>query len=551
MKIEIGKTEGVRRTITLTAEAPEVAAIKKGAIDAARKYVKVPGFRPGKAPDVLVLQRAKDTVDQEFRSHLRGQALRHVKLFHGSGDILAIANMEIPEAVDGEALSISVKIDLRPEFELPDYNHISLPAFSEPEISEEEIDAELLRVMEKEAKLEAVADGRPIAENDVVEIAVRCMYPDGSDVFSGDDPIKVVRVCPRDAEASEFPAVARGVVGLAPGADVTIPFTFSEQYECHELRGKSAIAACYVGGVFTRKMSTTEEYARKNGFGDVQKLREHTRREIQLRKTLEQRGTCRDRIVKFLCDSVDFPLPMSVLEKDAVELLTRHMQKFSVYARTEEEKLELLKPCIAMAGFALKKNFILEAIARKEAIEVSSEDFGRYLYAVGQMQGFSPDAMVRILKKDESLLLNMRKECLLQKTLDMLLEWNLHGRPSANSSKEAPSVRDDDPHSALVPKKNLQPSRNEASQLAKLEVKPTSLQLAACATLSDGKSTSAEPQTPCQKPTDTGAIACAGPGPVGDKPEGCAESADGEPIVCTGPTGVDPTACVRDWGEKD
>jgi FKBP-type peptidyl-prolyl cis-trans isomerase (trigger factor) len=361
VKIEIGKTEGVRRVITLTAEASEIETIRKSAIDAVRKHLKVPGFRPGKAPDVLVLQREKDTVNREFRSQLREQALRYVKLFHGSGEILAVVKVEIPEVVDDEPLIISVDLDLRPEFELPDYNHISVPPPADPEVSDEEIDEWLL------------------------------------------------------------------------------------------------------------KESTGRE-----DFRDAPGLRADVRREIYEWKVVQERGKCRDAMVKFLCDSVDFPLPASLVEKMAIDLFIEKVAQSSMPPPNENEAPNVLHPYAVIARRTLKRDLIIEAIAEKESIKVAPEDMMVYLAIEANALGISGKELMRRLKKDNSMLRGMNKSCLLGKVIATLMARNLPGQTAA------PRPVEDDSHSLLVPKRKLQQADDTESGSTPPCVGPSDVEPTAC-----------------------------------------------------------------------
>jgi trigger factor len=601
MKIEIGKTENVRRTITLTAEAAEVASMRKSAIDEVRKHVKVPGFRPGKAPDVLVLQRAKDTVSKELRSRLRDQALRHVNLFHGGGDILTVVRVEIPPVIGDGELIILVELDMRPEFELPDYNHIPLPVLPEPEVSEEEIDGQLRADMEKHAELESLHERRPLAEDDdLAKVAIVYLYPDDSRIFPDGEAAEFVNLSPRQAESFVVPEIARGVVGMTRFDSKEIPFTFSADFGVPDLTGKRAVAKCMLVDIFTRKIGTVEEFAQKMGLGNVQRLRDHVRLEVRLHKEFARRRQYQDAIVSFLCDSVDFPLPLSVLEQNAADMLGECVRRTGIRFSAEEMKTALLLR-MEMGESALKRDFILGAIAKKEAIEITSDDLGSYLYSLAQAHELSPDALVRALKKDEDLLRKSRKECLMRKVLGLLQEWNLHGRPSANPSHAAPVPVEDDPHSMLVPKKKLQQASHDEgtptvqpdlepsnAELSAAPAKPSTVEPTACTGLLNIQSAIDAQPAADEKPTNTGAIACTGPmgsesaahaEPSTLEPTTCARLLNAQPavdaqpaadvkptdtgaIACTGPVGSESTAhaepptvespaCTCDWSKKD
>jgi FKBP-type peptidyl-prolyl cis-trans isomerase (trigger factor) len=351
VKIEIGKTDGTRRIITLSAEASEVAAMRRRAIDEVRKLAKIPGFRPGKAPDVLILQRQKDVVDRKFRSILREQALRHVNFFHGGGNILAIVDVEIPEVAIDEALVISIAIDVSPEFELPDYNHIPLPTLVEPEVSNWEIDEQLREV--------------------------------------GNDK-------------------------------------------------------------------------------DVKKLQENARAEIYRQKMFERIKKCQDAILEFLCASVDFPLPESIVRANAIALLEQNIRKMDMHISDEAELEEALNLYISEARRSLKVDFILEAIAKKEAITITSNDLVVYLFTQAGVSDVSPEVLLRKIKKDEKLLRKVHKDCLAYKVIITLLERNSHQKTPIPTPDDASfPAEEEESISMLVPKQKLRRSDDTTSKFAR------------------------------------------------------------------------------------
>jgi FKBP-type peptidyl-prolyl cis-trans isomerase (trigger factor) len=345
VKIEIGKTEGVRREIKVTASVPEVAAIRKGALDAVRKYIKVPGFRPGKAPDALVLQRGKREVSKEFAMKLRSQVMHHVEMFHGGGDIVALVELIMPDIqnmVDGDDVTVVVRVDISPEFELPDYNHIPLPAHVELEVSDEEID-EKLRV---------------------------------------------------------------------------------------KLLGEKNL-------------------------GDMKVLREQARYEIYLQKEFEQHEKRKESVVDFLCSSVNFPLPASLLEREAVDLFMEDAERGNLPISDGDDRNRLLLSYMESAGYKLKVDLIMEAIAKKESIGITKEEMAAYLFAESYSRGIPAEVLLRTLKNDTRKLTRIRRKCLSHKVIATLYERNLSRSPANVSSEDKPFPARNVVDSMLVRKQEL------------------------------------------------------------------------------------------------
>ncbi|MDR0727416.1 MAG: hypothetical protein LBF26_00780 [Puniceicoccales bacterium] len=363
VKIEIGKTEGVRREVKVTASSSEIAAVRKSALDVVRKHVKVPGFRPGKAPDVLILQRAKEEVNREFVLHLRAQAVRHVKIFHGSGDILALVAVIVPnmqEVADGDDVTVTVYVDVSPEFELPDYDHIPIPTFPEPDVSEEEIDEKL-----------------------------------------------------------------------------------------------------------------REEPPNEEDLKDAQELREHVRRKIYSQKAFEQHEKRLDAITDFLCNSVDFPLPASLVEMETADLLAEDigLNPSNLPGLDKNEMDRIFQSCMEAVCRRLKRDIILEAIAKREAIAITKDDMLAYLFFHSNAYGIPMDVLLRTLKKDESELRKMRRRCLSRKVIAMLLERSSSGvsHDLSLTNTNTPFQEEDAGNAMLVLKRELRRASTAEENSAELQ----------------------------------------------------------------------------------
>jgi trigger factor len=396
VKIEVVKTEGVRRTIAITADEADVVAVKKNAANAVRAQAKIPGFRPGKAPDALLFKMYGDAVTREIRYQLREQALRLLNVFHGGGEILAIVTLDIPEIAEGVSIVINVEVDLRPEFELPDYNNIPLADIESLVASDEVVDGHLKEIAEV-AKTRRIVDDRPIREGDNVHLVVIGTFADGTPVPSGEDPAQgYVIIDPEDPDNCDVHEISQGIVGMFPGEDNAkeITVTYPEDYKVPCLAGHSVIYKCTIISIAESVVPALDDaFAKGEGFKDLEDLRDRTREMIAARRFVEEFKDRSAIVRNFLCNSVDFPIPESLMAEIPPE--------------------------------DIKLSLIADAIAKKEGIEISNEDMLRCL--LQKSVEFDQDIMdiIRGAKKDERQMRHLKKACQLYSVVDLLVRRNL------------------------------------------------------------------------------------------------------------------------------
>jgi len=152
-------THRANHTVEISAhlESTAVDRERDGIVRKFRSKASVPGFRPGKAPVAAVRARFADEIRDELQEHLTG--LLWGEVFDAESEIEPITNPQIRDlsfAEDG-AFSFTAELEVRPRYDLPELGELNLPEVS-LEISETEIDEELVKVQEEQAVWEPAED---------------------------------------------------------------------------------------------------------------------------------------------------------------------------------------------------------------------------------------------------------------------------------------------------------------------------------------------------------------------------------------------------------
>ena len=159
-----------RGELEITVPWEEVRKETDRVVKAFRKQVRIPGFRPGKAPDKVIQTRFGTDIRAEVVETLVG---RHFwkRAQEEDFNVIGTPNVSDVKLEEGEDLTFKAEFEIIPDFELSDYKKIPVP-YEAPEVSDEEINAELERIREQHASYKNL-DPRPLADGDIAVVSLQ------------------------------------------------------------------------------------------------------------------------------------------------------------------------------------------------------------------------------------------------------------------------------------------------------------------------------------------------------------------------------------------
>jgi trigger factor len=174
-------TRKANHTIEISAELdPDAVSKERGVIvKSIRHKASVPGFRRGKAPEAAVRARYAEEIHEELQEHLTGVLWREV--FDGEEELSPLTNpqMKAVDFAEDGGFSFTAELEVRPEYELPEIEGLTLPEVS-LDISDPEIDAELAKIQEEQAVWQP-ADDEEAADGMLIEVDLEGRVEDVDD----------------------------------------------------------------------------------------------------------------------------------------------------------------------------------------------------------------------------------------------------------------------------------------------------------------------------------------------------------------------------------
>ena len=428
MKTDLKDISATRKAITVTVTPEEVSVHEAKLLKEFKQQAKIPGFRAGKAPDSMVRSRFAKDMKQELKQRVVSQA-------HQDGvavadfEVFNIVDMDDGEIVSGQEATITFTVDVVPDFELPSYEGLKVNEASS-EASEEEVTKTLDQLLGQRAEFN-VAD-KAAEKGDYVQCGyegkigkelVADLVPDAT--MYGSQETTWEEAGSEDAPGVR--AIIDGLVGMKAGDTKEVTMEYPEDFKPEVLAGKTAVYSLEAKEVREKVMPEMDEaFFTSLQVKDKAELLERLAENITNQKKQQNANAERQQITEGLLNSVDFPVPQSGIdsETDSVlrDFMQRNMQQGVSKDDLEKHKESLHDGASKAAHDRIKSRLILTKIAEKEKIQVENEDFSRMIMMEAQQSGQNPEKLVKELRKDQNRINNMRREIILGKTMDLLLE---------------------------------------------------------------------------------------------------------------------------------
>jgi trigger factor len=418
-------TELPESRVRVEAEVP-AAEVEKRVAQAAKglaRGMRVPGFRPGKAPAPVVIKRiGRDAVlDEAVRESIGGwysAAIDDAKVVPVGEPDLDLSSLP----GEGEPLKFAIEIGVRPPAKLGEYKGLEVPK-RDADAGDEAISEEIERLRERSAKLETVERAAGRGDFVVMDFAGSV---DGTPFAGGEGRDQMVEL----GSGRLVPGFEEQLEGASAGEERTVKVTFPEDYQAAELAGKEAEFAVTVKEVKAKDLpELDDEFAEEAGFDTLDELRDDIRSRISEAESSRIEAEFREAALDAAVANATIDVPDTLVEARARELWDQMIHSLShqgiskeaylrISGREEEEIVEQGKEDAAQA---LRREAVLAAIIEAEKIEPSEDEV---LEAVGQAAAEGQGSPKQLLERLKSAgRLDALKEDLAQrKALDLVAD---------------------------------------------------------------------------------------------------------------------------------
>jgi trigger factor len=406
----------------------------KPSLDAAYKkigsQVRIPGFRPGKAPARIIDQRVgRAAVLEEAVNTALPRAYTEAVRETGV-KALGQPDIELTKLDDGESLAFTAEVDVRPEIPLPDLSTVEVTV-DEIEVTDAEVDEQVDELRQRFGTLKPVE--RPVQAGDFVSLDLAARI-DGEEVEGGSASGLTYEVGKDDLVAG----LDEAITGISAGQSVTFATTLRQG----DKAGDEAEVAVTVNSVKEKELPPADdEFAQlASEFDTLDELRADLRERVTRAKQLGQGSQARDRVLEQLIDTADFPVPDSAIEAetgarehDIVHSLGHDDALFDQFLTGQGKTREAFTAELREAAErSVKAQFVLDAIADAEQVSVDDAELTEYLVRQAARYQMPPKEFAdRIVQAGNlpSLLADVRRSKALATVLEAVTVTDTAGNP--------------------------------------------------------------------------------------------------------------------------
>ncbi|MEV4743313.1 trigger factor [Streptomyces sp. NPDC049555] len=378
--------------VRLTVEVPFEEL--KPSLDAAYKkinqQVTVAGFRKGKIPARVIDQRfGRGAVLEEAVNDALPKFYTEA-VNEGELNPLGQPDVDITELKDGELLTFTAEVDIRPALEIPDYSGIEVTVDA-TEVTDEDVEKSVEQLRERFATTSPVE--RAAAEGDIVTVDLEAKV-DGEVLEDG----VAQDVDYTIGSGQLLDGIDDAVKGLEAGGSAT----FTSQLKGGSAEGKDAEIKVDVKAVKARELpELDDEFAQMaSEFDTLEELKADSRKRLERMKKFDQATQAQEKVLEELLKLVEVPMPEKLLED---EIRTRKhnlehhqlgqigmtLEKYlEMQGKTAEEFDAELKE---QAEKGIKTQFVLDEIVNKEKVSVGQDELTGHLMRRAQSSGMAPD----------------------------------------------------------------------------------------------------------------------------------------------------------------
>ena len=423
MSLQVETLEKNMAKLTIEVSAEDLDKAMEKAYQKQKSRISLPGFRKGKAPrkmiesmygkGVFMEDAVNSLVPQEYT-----KALGECDL-----EIVSQPEINVTQMEPGKALIFTADVAVKPEVTLGDYKGVEVPK-SEIVVTDEEVDAEIRKEQEKNARTVAVED-RAAANGDITTIDFEG-FVDGVAFDGGKGSDYALTL----GSGTFIPGFEDQLVGANAGDHVEVKVTFPEEYQAKELAGKEAVFQCDVKKIETKEVpELDDEFAKDvSEFDTLAEYKEDVKKNLTEKKEKEARTAKENAAVDKAIENAQMDIPELMTKTECRQMMddfSRRMQQqglsmeqyFQFTGQSMDKMMEDMKP---QALKRIQTRLVLEKVAEAENIQPSEEEITEEIQKMADAYKMEADKIREAI--GESGLEQMKKDMAVQKAVTVIAD---------------------------------------------------------------------------------------------------------------------------------
>ena len=422
MSVQVEKLEKNMAKLTVEVSAEDFKAAIKKAFNKNKNRFSIPGFRKGKAPQAMIEKMYGEGVFYEDAADEAINASYAEAMKESGLDIVSRPEVTIEKIGKDEPFVYSALVAVKPEVTLGQYKGVEVEK-ADASVSAEDVEAELKKVQEQNARLLTVED-RGVEDGDQTVIDFEG-FVDGKGFEGGkaeDYPLTI-------GSHSFIDTFEEQLIGKKIGEECEVNVTFPTEYHAADLAGKPATFKVTVKEIKVKELpELNDEFASEvSEFDTLDEYKKDVEKKLVEKKEIEANSKNEDAVVAKVVENATMEIPDKMIDAQAenmVQDMARRMQSqglsLDMYLKytgmTVEQMKEQARPD---AEKRIRTRLVLEAVAKAENIQISDEKVDEEVAKMAEAYKMEVEKLKSYMS--ESDIKQMKEDLAVQQAVDLLV----------------------------------------------------------------------------------------------------------------------------------
>lgn len=423
MSVQVEKLEKNMAKLTIEVSSEEFENAIAKAYKKNKNKISMPGFRKGKAPRAMIEKMYGKGIFYEDAANsiipdAYADAAKESEL-----EIVAQPEIDVTQIESGKPFIFTATVALKPEVTLGEYKGIEVEK-KEVEVTDEEVEAEINKVRESNARMLDI-DDRATQDGDTVLIDFDG-YVDGKQFEGGkaDDYSLVL------GSHSFIDNFEEQLVGKNIGDDVEVNVTFPENYQAEELQGKPAVFKVKIKEIKVKELpELDDDFAQDvSNFDTIVEYKEDLKKKLTENKEEALKREREEAVIGKIIENAQMDIPEQMVDAQTRQMTQEFAQRLSSQGLsidqymqftglTPQKMIEELKP---QALKRIQSRLVLEAVVAAENIETTEEELDKEIENMASMYQMEVDKLKEVIGEEEKKQIGL--DLAVQKAVEIVTE---------------------------------------------------------------------------------------------------------------------------------
>ncbi len=423
MSVQVEKLEKNMAKLTIEVSAEEFGKAMQKAYQKQKNHISLPGFRKGKAPMAMIEKMYGPQVFYEDAANILMPEAYANAADESGLDIVSQPDIEVTQIEKGKPFIFTAEVAVKPEVVLGGYKGVEVEKKT-VEVTDEEIQAELLKEQEKNSRITAV-EGRAVENGDLVVLDFEG-FVDGEAFQGGKGEQYPLTI----GSGAFIPGFEEQLIGAEVDKEVEVNVTFPEDYQAEELKGKAATFKCTVHKIEKKELpELNDDFAKDvSEFDTLEEYKAEIKKNIEESKLEDVRRDKEDAVLTKVIENAQMEIPEAMIETQTRQMMDDFARRMQSQGLTMDQYMQFTGTSIdtlmeQMKPQALKRiqsRLVLEQIAVAENIQISDEQLFEEIKKMADMYKMDADKLKDMMGEHEKE--QLKQDMAVQQAITLITE---------------------------------------------------------------------------------------------------------------------------------